>query len=175
LGRLDIVVHNAVSGQSGHPESIVQVDRAAFEQHFSVSVRAAWGLARAAHVPLARRGTGRFVLLTSAAGIEGSATLPLYAMVKGALRGMAKSLAREWGPDGITVNCLAPLARTEALDQALASNPELSGRLLGRIPLGRLGDPESDIGPALCFLAGDHSSYMTGQTLVIDGGSFMGL
>lgn len=175
FGGLDVFIHNAVSARSSQPEALEEVGGLEFEEHFSVSVRAAWHCAQAAHPALARSGSGRFILLSSTAGIEGSATLPMYSMVKGALRGMAKSLAREWGPDGITVNCLAPVARTEALERAFVANPDLHDRLVGRIPLGRLGDPEADIGSVAGFLAGDDSAYMTGQTLMVDGGSFMGL
>ncbi|MHB1486197.1 MAG: SDR family NAD(P)-dependent oxidoreductase [Acidimicrobiales bacterium] len=175
FGGLDVFIHNAVSARSSQPDALEEVGRSEFEEHFSVSVRAAWQCAQAAHSALARSESGRFILLSSSAGIEGSATLPLYSMVKGALRGMAKSLAREWGPEGITVNCLAPVARTEALERALVANPDLRDRLVGQIPLGRLGDPEVDIGSVARFLAGDDSAYMTGQTLMVDGGSFMGL
>ena len=137
-----------------------------------------WGsiwCARAAYPHLATGGHGRLILLTSPAGVEGSAGLPLYGPVKAAQRALAKSLAREWGLDGITVNCIAPVAVTPALDKAFAENPELRGRIEARTPLRRLGDPEQDIGGVAVFLASDASSYVTGQTIVCDGGSFTGL
>jgi NAD(P)-dependent dehydrogenase (short-subunit alcohol dehydrogenase family) len=88
---------------------------------------------------------------------------------------MAKSLAREWGPDGITVNCIGPVAVTPALDKAFAENAELRGRIEARTPLRRLGDPERDIGGVAVFLASDAAGYVTGQTIICDGGSFTGL
>ena len=88
---------------------------------------------------------------------------------------MAKSLAREWGPDGITVNCVAPVAVTPALDKAFAEQPGLRERIEARTPLRRLGDPERDIGGVAVFLASDAAGFVTGQTIVCDGGSFTGL
>ena len=94
---------------------------------------------------------GTLVILTSPAGIEGSGNLPLYGCVKGAQRGILKSLAREWGPHGVRVNAIAPVARTPAMDIATAANPTLEARLVGRTPLGRIGDSTTDIGPVAVF------------------------
>lgn len=174
FGGLDIVVHNAVSRRSSEVVALEAVDEELWEAHLSVSVRATYHCARAAF-PYLRKRPGRFIVLSSAAGIEGSVGVPVYAAVKGAQRGLAKSLAREWGPFGITVNCIAPVAATPALENAFKENPDLHDRLVGRIPLGRIGDPEADIGTTAVFLAGDGAGYITGQTLVVDGGSFMGL
>lgn len=92
-GRLDAVVHNATSNSSSQPHRLADVDRALWEDHFSVSLGGAHHCATAAFPALSQRG-GTFLVMTSPAGIEGSATLPLYATMKGALRGFAKSLAR---------------------------------------------------------------------------------
>ena len=113
--------------------------------------------------------------MTSPAGIEGSSTLPLYATMKGALRGFAKSLAREWAPHRITVNVLSPLAYSPAMTAAIEAEPAMEERLARRIPLGRIGDPERDIGSAVVFLVGPGARYITGQTLGVDGGHFMDL
>ena len=115
------------------------------------------------------------ILLTSPAGVEGSANLPVYATVKAAQRGILKSLAREWGPQGVRVNAIAPVARTPAMDAAVAVNPALEERLIARTPLGRLGDAAADIGPVAVFLASGRACYITGQTIVADGGGFLGL
>ncbi len=128
------------------------------------------GIARA----LAHRGA-RVVLVTSPAGVEGSAHRPVYSPVKAAQRAMAKSLAREWGGHGITVNCLAPVADTPALAGAFAASPALRERVEARTALGRIGDAERDVGAVAAFLASDDAGYITGQTIVCDGGSFMGL
>jgi NAD(P)-dependent dehydrogenase (short-subunit alcohol dehydrogenase family) len=111
--------------------------------------------------------------MTSPAGIEGSVMLPVYSMVKGALRGFAKSLAREWAPFSVTVNAISPLAETPAMTSAYEKDPTLQARLERVVPMGHLGDPETEIGPAVVFLAGDGAGYITGQTLAVDGGRFM--
>ena len=113
--------------------------------------------------------------MTSPAGIEGSATLPLYATVKGALRGFAKSLAREWAPEGITVNVVSPLAFSPAMERAIAADPAMEERLSLRVPMGRVGDPKTDVGVAVAFLVGPDARFVTGQTLGIDGGHFMSI
>lgn len=173
-GRLDAVVHNATSNSSSQPHQLVQVDDELWEEHYSVSVGGAYRCASAALESLSARG-GSLVLMTSRAGMEGSATLPLYATMKGALRGFAKSLAREWAPHGITVNVVSPIAYSPAMTAAIEADPAMAERLSRRIPLGRIGDPQHDIGSAVAFLIGPNARYITGQTLGIDGGHFMNL
>jgi NAD(P)-dependent dehydrogenase (short-subunit alcohol dehydrogenase family) len=173
-GGLDVMIHNATSRRSSEPVRVEEVDDALWEEHASVSLRGAYYCAQVALPALRDRG-GRFILMTSPAGMEGSATLPVYGVVKGALRGLAKSLAREWAPLGVTVNVVSPLAQTPAMVDAYEKDPELEARLARRIPMGQIGDPEADIGPAVVFLASDGAGYITGQTLVVDGGRFMTL
>jgi NAD(P)-dependent dehydrogenase (short-subunit alcohol dehydrogenase family) len=175
FGGLDVMVHNAITGRSSEPHRVESADEDLWEALSGTVVWASLFCAQAALPHLRGTGRGRLILVSSPAGVEGSAGLPLYAAVKGAQRAMAKSLAREWGPSGITVNCLAPVAVTPALENAFASNPELRSRIEARTPVGRLGDPERDIGSVAAFLAADASSYVTGQTIVCDGGSFTGL
>lgn len=172
-GRLDIVVHNAVS-PPGPPAPVQDVDPTIIDAQIATSTTAAFLLARASHPHLAANG-GSFLLLTSPAGMEGSGNLPIYATVKAAQRGLLKSLAREWGSDGIRVNAIAPVAWTPALVTATDANPTLQARLEARTPLGRIGDPETDIGPVAVFLASDMARHMTGQTLAVDGGRYLGL
>ncbi len=101
--------------------------------------------------------------------------MPLYSPAKAAQRALAKSLAREWGPVGITVNCIAPVAASPALLRAFVANPALQAAMEARTPLGRMGDITADIGSVALFLASDDAAYVTGQTVVCDGGSFLGL
>lgn len=170
-GRLDAVVHNATSSASSQPHELADVDDELWEQHISVSLRGAYHCARAAHDALRARG-GTLLVMTSPAGIEGSATLPLYAAMKGGLRGFAKSLAREWAADGITVNVVSPLAYSPAMTRAIAADPAMQTRLASRVPIGRIGDPKSDVGAGVTLLLGPNARYITGQTLGIDGGHF---
>ncbi len=129
FGRLDCLVHNAVGGSAapGPLEGIGDGWRGLL----ATTVRASFDTAQVAHPHLAAAG-GSLVFLTSAAGMEGSANLPAYAMVKASQRALAKSLSREWGSDGIRVNCIAPVAMTPAMARAYAANPELEERLVER-------------------------------------------
>jgi 3-oxoacyl-[acyl-carrier protein] reductase len=173
-GTLHAVVHNATSNQSSQPHRLEDVDRELFDDHVAVSVRGAYHCA-VASLDALRATRGTLIVMTSPAGIEGSATLPLYATVKGALRGFAKSLAREWAPEGVTVNVISPLALSPAMEQAIEADPAMEERLNRRVPLGRVGDAETDVGTAVAFLVGPDASYITGQTLGIDGGHFMSI
>ncbi len=174
FGALHVMVHNAFRGGVGHRLEDVGVD--VWESNSRTAVWGSFFCAQLAYPHLRDAGPrGRLILVTSPAGVEGSANIPLYAPVKAAQRALAKSLAREWGPDGITVNCVAPVAETPALAQAFAANPTLKQRLEARTPLGRVGDAEHDVGAVAAFLASDDAGYVTGQTIVCDGGSFTGL
>ena len=173
FGGLDVMVHNAVS-PPGPPRPLQRTDSGTIRAQIATSTTATYHCARAA-LPYLRRRPGTMILLTSPAGIEGSANLPVYASVKAAQRGILKSLAREWGPVGVRVNAIAPVARTPAMDAAVAANPRLEERLVGRTPLGRIGDAAADIGPVAVFLASNGARYVTGQTIVADGGGFLGL
>ena len=174
FGGLEIMVHNAVKGGAG----VHRLEDVGLESWEPLSRTAVWASFHCAQIALPHlrvAGTqGRLILISSPSGVEGSYTLPLYSAVKAAQRAMAKSLAREWGSLGITVNCIGPVAETPALTAAFVSNPLLRDRLNARTPLGRVGDAELDIGAAAAFLASDDASYVTGQMLVVDGGHFMG-
>jgi len=169
-GGLDGVVHNATSHLSPRPVRLAETPVAELRDHFAVSVRGAWLLARASF-PHLRARRGSLLLLTSEAGFEGKARLAPYAAVKGMQRGLARALAREWGPAGVRVNCLAPLAASPAMQAAFQHDPSMAGRVLGRNPLGRLGDPVLDVGAAARFLLSRDAAYVTGHTLMVDGGS----
>ncbi len=169
-GRLDGVVHNATSGLSPLATDLLDVPLAQVADHVSVSVRGTYLLAVEAHPHLVAAG-GSYVVLTSEAGFEGKARLPVYAAVKGAQRGLARALAREWGPEGVRVNCVAPLANTPAMEKAFVDDPAMSDRVLGRNPLGRLGDAVDDVGPVIRFLLSDDSRYVNGLTMMADGAS----
>ncbi len=172
FGGLDTMVHNALA-PTGPPHQIEDVPVETWRSMMDTAVRASFNCAQAAFAQLRER-QGSLILLTSAAGVEGSPYIPAYGLVKAAQRGLAKSLAREWGPLGIRVNCIGPVAMTPAMKVSAEKSPVFTdGLLVGRTPLRRIGDPEPDIGPVAVFLASDLSRYMTGQTLIVDGGGFM--
>lgn len=174
FGGLDVMVHNAVSVHSSEPCDLASAPLDLWDEHAAVSVRGAYSCAIAAHPPLRDR-NGALLLLLSPAGIHGSMHSPFYSAVKGAQRAFVKSLSREWGPDGVRVNGLAPLAVTSALEHAFAVNPGMEDRLTRNVALRRFGDPETDIGPAAVFLCSDGARYVTGQTLVVSGGRLTSL
>lgn len=174
FGRLDHVVHNATSNRSSEVTDLATATEELWDEHATVATTALHRLARAAFPRLAEV-SGSLVVLTSPAGIEGTSSLPFYAAVKAAQRGFVKALAREWGPSGVRVNGLAPLAVTPALENAFREDPTLEAQLARLTPLGRTGDPETDIGPPVVFLCSDAAGYITGQTLVVSGGRFTGL
>ncbi|HEX7096310.1 MAG TPA: SDR family NAD(P)-dependent oxidoreductase [Acidimicrobiales bacterium] len=169
-GALHGVVHNSTSGLSSVATPMRAVSLADLEDHIAVSVRGTYLLARAAF-PALRESRGSFVVMTSEAGFEGKKLLAAYAMVKAAQHGIMRSLAREWGPEGVRVNAVGPLAMTPAMENAFVSEPAMRQRVMSRIPLRRLGDTVDDIGAAVRFLLSDDADYVTGQTLMIDGGS----
>lgn len=171
FGGLDVLVHNATSRQSSQPHALEDAGLDLWEDHAAVSVRGSFHCAQAAYPELVARG-GNLILLTSPAGIEGSDSLPFYGMVKAAQRALVKSLALEWGPSGVRVNGIAPLAVTEALDRAFEADPTLEARLQALVPMQRIGESEGDIGYVAAFLASDWARYLTGQTLVVSGGRF---
>jgi 3-oxoacyl-[acyl-carrier protein] reductase len=171
FGRVDAIVHNATSRHSSGVESIDELTDDIWDDHIAVSLRGAYHCAVAGFTALRDTG-GRYVVMTSPAGIEGSANRPAYSAVKGAARGLVKSLALEWGPHGITVVGVSPLAMTPAMTNAYEADPALKARLAKLVPLGRVGDATTDVAPVVRFLLEDGSRYITGQTIVVDGGRF---
>jgi len=169
-GRLDGVVHNATSALSPVPVVPSDVTMAQLHDHVTVSLRGAFLLAQATHAELVAS-RGSMVLLTSEAGFVGKMRLSPYAAVKAAVRGLARSWAREWGPDGVRVNCIAPLASSPAMSAAFAQDPSMERRVLGDLPLGSLGDPVEDIGPVVRFLLSSDARFVTGVTIMADGGN----
>jgi 3-oxoacyl-[acyl-carrier protein] reductase len=173
-GALHAIVHNATSNRSSEPHRLEDVDVALWDEHAAVSLRGAYHCARVGFEAL-RENQGTLILMTSPAGIEGTVGLPLYGAVKGALRGFTKSLAREWAPYGMPVNSVSPLALSPAMERAIEQDPGVAERLARRVPMGRVGDPELDVGPAVVYLASADAHFVTGQTLAVDGGHFMNL
>jgi NAD(P)-dependent dehydrogenase (short-subunit alcohol dehydrogenase family) len=166
---LDGVVHNATSGYSSQARPLSEVTLVELEDQVRVNLRGLYLLAQTSFESLRSTG-GSLVVLTSEAGFEGKPRLVPYATVKASQRGLARVLAREWGPFGVRVNCVAPLASSPAMIR-YCEHPSNRARVMDRIPLGRLGDPRSDIGPAVRYLLSDDSRFVTGQTMMVDGGS----
>lgn len=171
-GGLDCFIHNALSSAGQAFQYLETIDEV-WESMKTTAIRASYYSAQAAYLEL-KKSKGSLILLSSSAGVEGSESLPIYATAKAAQRAIAKSLAKEWGPE-VRVNLLNPVAMTPAMKKAYGANPMLQEKLEGRTPLGYIGDPEQDIGKAVVFLASHLADFITGQTLTVDGGNFMGL
>jgi 3-oxoacyl-[acyl-carrier protein] reductase len=167
FGALDIVVHNAAVNLWARIE---EVDDAAIEQTLAVNLKACFWLAQAALPHWRAHGGGRLLVTSSVTGprvaMPGAAA---YAASKAGVNGFIRSAALELAADHVTVNGVEPgyIAKQGG---TLLSNPERAARIARHIPMGELGRPD-DIAHAMCFLASDAARYVTGQTLVVDGGS----
>jgi 3-oxoacyl-[acyl-carrier protein] reductase len=173
-GKLDSLIHNAVSPITTYPHELEALTSADWQDHANVSVRALLYCTQSAY-PHLRASRGSLVIVVSVIGIEGDANRPLYAAVKGAQRGFLKSLAREWAPEGIRVNGMGPLAFSPTMEASFQTAPELLERVKRAMPLGRFGDPETDIAPAVLFLCCDQARFVIGQTIFATGGRFTAL
>jgi NAD(P)-dependent dehydrogenase (short-subunit alcohol dehydrogenase family) len=122
---------------------------------------------------MGKRGYGKIINLSSFSAFRGNRWRGVYSVAKAGLNHLTAVLASEWGPSGIRVNGIAPITtRTPRASKQLAKEPQREAELVKRIPLGRIATPEDMVGPAL-FLASPLSDFVTGQTLVVDGGLMM--
>lgn len=134
-----------------------------------------WGtlyFMKAAHPELAKN-KGSIVNFGSGAALNGQKNQASYAAAKEAIRGLSRVAANEWAEDGIRVNTVCPLALTEGVAKWKETHRDQYDEVAAKVPLGRFGDPQKDIAPVVAFLLGDGSQYMTGQTLMADGGGTM--
>ncbi len=165
VGGISVLVNNAGVTADGLAMSMSDE---AFNVTLQVNLAAAFSLCRAALRGMLRKRSGRIVNITSVVGLHGNPGQANYAASKAGLVGMTKSLAREVGKRGITVNAVAPgfveTAMTDAVD---------TGALLDRIPAARLGTPE-EVAAVVAFLASDAAGYVTGSVIPVDGGLGMG-
>lgn len=169
-GRLDILINNAGIVDAKADPMAASVEE--WDRVMAINLRAAFFASRAAAGVMRKAGGGSIVMLGSIAGqIGGAATGPAYVASKAGLEGLTKSLARHFAPFSIRVNCIAPSGIET--DMVAAWPPEARARVIAMTPLGRLGHPEEVTQVAL-YLGGDDSSYVTGQTININGGAYMG-
>jgi NAD(P)-dependent dehydrogenase (short-subunit alcohol dehydrogenase family) len=168
FGAVDILVLSA--GINPHYGALTEIEDRAFDRTMEVNVRGSLRLAGLVLPEMAARRDGAIILMSSIAGLRGTAGLGAYAISKAALIQLMRNLALEWGKHNIRVNAIAPgLIRTE-FARALWEDEALVTRRLEQTPLARLGEPEDIVGPAL-LLASPAGRYITGQTIVVDGGA----
>jgi 3-oxoacyl-[acyl-carrier protein] reductase len=167
LGAIDVLVHNAGVFPMA---TIEELSSAHLEETLSVNLKAAFWLAKAVVPSMRQRGRGRLLFTGSVTGPR--VAMPLlahYAASKAGLNGFIRAASLEYARDGITVNAVEPgYIRTQAMD-LLVSKEEME-QMAAAVPTGRLGAPR-EIGYAMLYLASDEAAYVTGQSIVVDGGS----
>ncbi len=166
-GKLDVLVNNAGITRDG---VFLRMSEADFDAVLQTNLRGPFLVCKAFARAMAKARGGRIINIGSVVGLTGNSGQANYAASKAGLVGFTKSLAQELAGRGVTANCIAPGFITT--DMTAKIPEDLKTGMLSQIPLGRFGQPE-DIAEATLFLCSDAASYITGQTLVVDGGMTM--
>ena len=169
FGRVDGLVNNAQTFRPMAPMATVSDDD--LDVFYRSGVGGTLAAMQAVYPAMAAQGWGRIVNFASSMGITGGRGFGAYNASKEAVRALTRTAAREWAADGIVVNCIAPAAADHHGDAAKQS--EGYRTFVENCPMGRQGDPETDIGPIAWFLCSDACRYLTGHTFMADGGAFM--
>lgn len=168
FGKLDTLINNAsVSRQRSFEEQTDDDWALAMDS----SLYATRNFMLAALPELKRAGGGSVVNFGSGAGLDGQPNQASYAAAKEAVRGLSRVVANEWAAHDIRVNVVCPMAMTAGVAKWAEARPEQYAQSAAKVPLGRFGDPDEDVAPIVAFLAGDDARYMTGQTVMADGGA----
>jgi len=167
-GTVDILVNNA---QGMHPRTpLVELTSEQVDVFWVSGVKGTlWGM-QAVYPIMKAKQYGRIINFVSSSGFRGEPELGDYNATKEGIRALTKTAAREWGRDGITVNCIAPGALSKRGREFMERDPEEYERRNAQKAIPRLGDPETDIAPVALFLASEESRFVTGQTMFADGG-----
>jgi NAD(P)-dependent dehydrogenase (short-subunit alcohol dehydrogenase family) len=172
FGRLDAVVANAQSFRPVTP--LAEVSEADMDLLLNTGPKGTLWLMQAAYPHFVAQGRGRVVTMGTVMGQTGAPGYGPYAASNEAIRSLTRTAASEWGRDGVTVNCICPASA------AHRANPDASPErkaafeaMYDNHPLGRDGDPDTDIAPVVAFLLSDASQYVTGETIMVDGGGFL--
>jgi NAD(P)-dependent dehydrogenase (short-subunit alcohol dehydrogenase family) len=171
-GGLDVLVNNAHGFGARAPLEDIPDEQ--FDLSLTSGVKGTWWAMCAARPHLAARGSGRIVNMVSLAADRGDAGLGEYNAAKAGIAALTRTAAREWGRLGITANAIAPGAWTKRGQDYAARDPDGFAKAMAGRPIGRLGDPETDIAPVALFLATDDSRFVTGHVFYVDGGAYLG-
>ncbi|MEO9254698.1 MAG: glucose 1-dehydrogenase [Tepidiformaceae bacterium] len=168
LGRIDILVNNAATNPVFGP--IANMDERAWDTVMNTNVKSAFFLSKMVRAAILEHGEGGAIVnVSSTGGLRASGGLGGYSVSKAAVIMLTQVCAKEWGPDGIRVNCIAPgLIKTD-FSRALWDNEAILKNSVAGSPLKRIGDPDEMAG-AVVYFSSPASSFTTGQTLVLDGG-----
>jgi NAD(P)-dependent dehydrogenase (short-subunit alcohol dehydrogenase family) len=170
-GTVDALVNNAQG--FGTRAKLEDIPDAQFDLSWRTGVKGTWWAMCAVRPLMAARSRGRIVNFVSLAAERGHPGLGEYGASKAGIAALTRTAAREWGPQGITVNCIAPAAWTKRGQDYAARDPEGFRRMMEGRAIGRLGDPEADIAPVALFLVTDDSQYVTGHVIHVDGGGHL--
>ncbi len=168
FGKINTLINNAQTSKSGL--SLVEHTRENFDLAIYSGLYATFFYMRECF-PALKEVKGSVINFASGAGLFGKLGQASYAAAKEGIRGLSRVAAAEWGPDGVRVNVVCPLAMTESLQEWREHYPELFEKTIQGIPLGRFGDPADDIGRVCVFLASEDAHYVTGETITLQGGS----
>jgi len=167
FGKIDVLVCNAAINPFYGSSQDIPDD--AFQKIMDTNIGQVHHLCQMVIPQMAERGDGSVIIVSSIGGLKGTDVLGAYAVSKAADMQIARNLAVEWGPKNIRVNCIAPgLVRTD-FAKALWENPETYAKTVEKYPLRRIGEPE-ELGGTAVYLASKAGSFITGQTIVVDGG-----
>lgn len=164
FGGIDILVNNAGITRD---QLLMRMSEDDFDRVIGVNLKGTWNFVKAASRPLMKAGAGRIINIASVVGVTGNAGQANYAASKAGVIGLTKSAAKELSGRGVTVNAIAPGFIATDMTADIPENERT--KLTSAIPLGRMGSAD-DIAAATLFLAGPTGSYITGQTLIVDGG-----
>jgi NAD(P)-dependent dehydrogenase (short-subunit alcohol dehydrogenase family) len=167
FGRLDILVNNAATNPVFGP--LLDLDEEAWDKIMALNVKGYLFAAQRAAKAMAPAGRGAIVNVASTAGLRASPGLGAYAVSKAAILMLTRVLARELAPAGIRVNAVAPALIETRFSEALWKSPDILAGYLRATPMGRTGQPE-EVAGAVVYLCSQSASYVTGHTLVVDGG-----
>jgi len=169
FGVVDVLVNNAWSGAPMARFEWRTTEE--MEAAFRVGTLGVFWAMQACFPGMKDQRWGRIINLCSLNGVNAHMYTVHYNMAKEAVRALSRTAAREWARHGVLVNILCPAAMTEASKAVFEKQPEMLEAVEATHPMGRLGDPEEDIGSAALFLASEDCRYVTGNTLFVDGGS----
>lgn len=168
LGGIDILVCNA--GITGRAGPFAAIDMADYDRVMALNLRSQVVLANLALPHIAARGCGAAVLMSSLSALRGNGAINAYALSKAGVAQLARNLAVEWGPRNVRVNAVAPGFIATDLSRPLLDDAAFMARRMAMTPLRRPGAP-ADVAAAVQFLVSDAGGFVTGQTLVVDGGT----